>query len=151
MTCQGIRIGWAPVMTARVTYVVELGWELHMPTEYMAYVYEQLKRAGAEFGIVDVGYKAISSLRMEKRYLYWGAGHESWSDAPMILPASASACSSARGLHQNPRMEREMPPRWRHLPFAERDDNTDRHFRIVQDVVLARRICSHAAAAPGFY
>lgn len=73
MTCQDIRIGWAPVMAARVTYVGELGWELHVPTEYMAYVYEQLKQAGAAFGIVDVGYKAISSLRMEKRYLYWGA------------------------------------------------------------------------------
>jgi len=73
MTCRDIRIGWAPVMAARVTYVGELGWELHVPTEYMAYVYEQLKQAGAAFGIVDVGYKAISSLRMEKRYLYWGA------------------------------------------------------------------------------
>ncbi|MBP1872508.1 4-methylaminobutanoate oxidase (formaldehyde-forming) [Ensifer adhaerens] len=73
MTCRDIRIGWAPVMAARVTYVGELGWELHVPTEYMAYVYELLKAAGAEFGIADVGYKAISSLRMEKRYLYWGA------------------------------------------------------------------------------
>lgn len=73
MSCRNIRIGWAPVMAARVTYVGELGWELHVPTEYMAYVYEVLKEAGAEFDIADVGYKAISSLRMEKRYLYWGA------------------------------------------------------------------------------
>ena len=73
MTCRDIRIGWAPVMAARVTYVGELGWELHIPTEYMAYVYDVLREAGAEFGIADVGYKAISSLRMEKRYLYWGA------------------------------------------------------------------------------
>lgn len=73
MTCRNIRIGWAPVMAARVTYVGELGWELHVPTEYMAYVYELLKEAGTEFDIADVGYKAISSLRMEKRYLYWGA------------------------------------------------------------------------------
>jgi sarcosine dehydrogenase len=73
MTCRNIRIGWAPVMAARVTYVGELGWELHVPTEYMSYVYETLQTAGVEFGIGDVGYKAISSLRMEKRYLYWGA------------------------------------------------------------------------------
>jgi 4-methylaminobutanoate oxidase (formaldehyde-forming) len=73
MACRDIRIGWAPVMAARVTYVGELGWELHIPTEYMAYVYGVLREAGAEFGIADVGYKAISSLRMEKRYLYWGA------------------------------------------------------------------------------
>ncbi|MBN9137199.1 MAG: FAD-dependent oxidoreductase, partial [Phyllobacterium sp.] len=73
MTCRNIRIGWAPVMAARVTYVGELGWELHIPVEYMSYVYETLRTAGAEFGIANVGYKAISSLRMEKRYLYWGA------------------------------------------------------------------------------
>jgi 4-methylaminobutanoate oxidase (formaldehyde-forming) len=72
MRCRNIRIGWAPVMAARVTYVGELGWELHVPGEYMAYVYDLLKQAGAEFGIADAGYKAISSLRMEKRYLYWG-------------------------------------------------------------------------------
>jgi len=73
MTGREIRIGWAPAFAARVTYVGELGWELHVPTEYMAYVYQVLRAAGAPFGIADVGYKAISSLRMEKRYLYWGA------------------------------------------------------------------------------
>ena len=71
MTCRQIRIGYAPVMAVRITYVGELGWELHIPTEYVAYVYEALREAGAEFGITDAGYKAINSLRMEKRYLYW--------------------------------------------------------------------------------
>jgi 4-methylaminobutanoate oxidase (formaldehyde-forming) len=73
MTCRWIRIGYAPVMAARVTYVGELGWELHIPAEYIAYVYETLREAGAEFGIADAGYKAVNSLRMEKRYLYWSA------------------------------------------------------------------------------
>jgi 4-methylaminobutanoate oxidase (formaldehyde-forming) len=82
MACCDIRIGWAPVMAARVTYVGELGWELHIPCEYMAYVYEVLREAGAEFGIADVGYKAISSLRMEKRYLYWG-GDITPDDTPL--------------------------------------------------------------------
>jgi glycine cleavage system aminomethyltransferase T len=36
-------------------------------------VYETLRAAGAAFGITDAGYKAINSLRMEKRYLYWSA------------------------------------------------------------------------------
>jgi sarcosine dehydrogenase len=73
MTCRWIRVGYAPVMAARVSYVGELGWELHIATEYVAYVYETLRAAGAEFGITDAGYKAINSLRMEKRYLYWSA------------------------------------------------------------------------------
>jgi sarcosine dehydrogenase len=58
---------------AAVTYVGELGWELHVPTEYAAHVYELLWRAGQEFGIANAGYRAIDSLRLEKRYLYWGA------------------------------------------------------------------------------
>jgi 4-methylaminobutanoate oxidase (formaldehyde-forming) len=73
MTCRWIRIGYAPVMAARITYLGELGWELHIPVEYAAHVYETLRAAGAAFGITDAGYKAINSLRMEKRYVYWSA------------------------------------------------------------------------------
>jgi len=73
MSCRWIRIGYAPVMAARVTYFGELGWELHIPTEYVAHVYEMLRSAGEAFDITNAGYKAINSLRMEKRYLYWSA------------------------------------------------------------------------------
>lgn len=73
MQAREIRIGHAPVLALRVSYVGELGWELHSPTEYAAHVYEALRRAGGPFGIADVGYRAIDSLRLEKRYLYWGA------------------------------------------------------------------------------
>ena len=68
-----IRIGYAPVMAARITYLGELGWELHIPTEFVALVYETLRATGSAFGITDAGYKAINSLRMEKRYLYWSS------------------------------------------------------------------------------
>lgn len=68
-----IRIGYAPVLAVRITYVGELGWELHIPVEYAAHVYETLVAAGDEFGIADAGYRAIETLRLEKRYLYWGA------------------------------------------------------------------------------
>jgi len=73
MTARDIRIGYAPAMAYRVTYVGELGWELYIPTEYVAYVFEQLQQAGREFDIANVGYRAIDSLRIEKRYLAWGA------------------------------------------------------------------------------
>ena len=42
------------------------------PSEYLQYVYEVLQQAGEEFGITNIGYRAIDSLRMEKRYLAWG-------------------------------------------------------------------------------
>lgn len=73
MTAKEIRIGYAPVLALRVTYLGELGWELHMPVEYAAHVHEVLTEAGAEYGVKDAGYRAIESLRLEKRYLYWGA------------------------------------------------------------------------------
>ncbi len=66
-----ITIGSAPVLALRIGYVGELGWELHIPTEYAAHVYESLRVAGAPYGISDVGYRAIDTMRMEKGYLYW--------------------------------------------------------------------------------
>ena len=73
MTMREIRIGYAPVRAARVTYVGELGWALHVPSEYALHVYETLWAAGAPHGIANAGYRAIESCRLEKRYLYWGA------------------------------------------------------------------------------
>ncbi len=72
MTAKDIRIGYAPALAFRVTYIGELGWELYIPTEYMQYVYETLQEAGAEFDITNIGYRAIDSLRMEKKFLAWG-------------------------------------------------------------------------------
>lgn len=72
MSAQDIRIGYAPALAYRVTYIGELGWELYIPSEYMQYVYEVLQNAGQEFGISNIGYRAIDSLRLEKRYLAWG-------------------------------------------------------------------------------
>lgn len=73
MSAQDIRIGYAPALAYRVTYIGELGWELYIPTEYMAYVYEILHETGELDGLINAGYRAVDSLRMEKRYLAWGA------------------------------------------------------------------------------
>ena len=79
-----IEIGLAPVLAARIGYVGELGWELHVPTEYAAGVYDLLVEAGQPLGIADAGYRAIESLRLEKGYVYWGA-----EVGPEIDPFSA--------------------------------------------------------------
>ena len=72
-TVREIHIGGAPVRALRITYVGELGWELHVPTEYMLTVYETLSARGAAFGLRDAGYRAIDSLRLEKGYRAWAA------------------------------------------------------------------------------
>ena len=57
----------------RVTYVGELGWELHVPIAATGYVFDALMAAGAPFGIRPVGYRALESLRLEKGYRAWGS------------------------------------------------------------------------------
>jgi sarcosine dehydrogenase len=71
-TAREIRVAGAPVLAIRLTYVGELGWELHIPVEFAATVYDALSAAGAEHGLVDAGYRAIESLRLEKGYRAWG-------------------------------------------------------------------------------
>ncbi|MBM3568971.1 MAG: FAD-dependent oxidoreductase [Alphaproteobacteria bacterium] len=73
MRFRQLRIGYAPVLAARVTYVGELGYELHIPVEYALHVYERLIEAGAPLGLIDAGYRAIESLRLEKGYRYWSS------------------------------------------------------------------------------
>ena len=66
-----IYVAGAPVRAMRITFVGELGWELHVPTDYMVTVYDALKAAGAAHGLLDAGYRAIDSLRLEKGYRVW--------------------------------------------------------------------------------
>jgi 4-methylaminobutanoate oxidase (formaldehyde-forming) len=71
-TSREIRIGYSTVRATRLTYVGELGWELYVPTEFAVGVYEDLMREGAELGVVDAGYYAIESMRLEKGYRAFG-------------------------------------------------------------------------------
>ncbi|MGD9543803.1 MAG: FAD-dependent oxidoreductase [Methylocystis sp.] len=73
MTAREIHLAGAPVLAIRVTYVGELGWELHTPVDFAATVYDALCEAGASLGLVDAGYRAIESLRLEKGYRAWGS------------------------------------------------------------------------------
>jgi 4-methylaminobutanoate oxidase (formaldehyde-forming) len=68
LAARHIDVGYAPVLAIRVTYVGELGWELHVPAEHALGVYDDLTAAGADLGYVPVGLSAMSSLRLEKGY-----------------------------------------------------------------------------------
>ncbi|HLK00800.1 MAG TPA: aminomethyltransferase family protein, partial [Streptosporangiaceae bacterium] len=67
-----IDLGYATVRATRITYVGELGWELHVPAEFAVGVFEDLHAAGADLGLVNAGYYAIESLRLEKGYRAFG-------------------------------------------------------------------------------
>jgi len=71
-TAREIPLAYATVRAARITYVGELGWELYVPTEFAAGVYDALVAEGAALGLRHAGYHAMDSLRLEKGYRSWG-------------------------------------------------------------------------------
>ena len=72
-TSRLIDLGPATVRATRITYVGELGWELYVPAEFAAGVFAALHEAGTDRGLLNAGYYAINSLRLEKAYRAWGA------------------------------------------------------------------------------
>ncbi len=72
-TAQNLSIAAHKVLALRVSYVGELGWELHIPNGAMKAVFDALMLHGAAHGMRLCGYRAIESLRLEKGYRAWGS------------------------------------------------------------------------------
>jgi len=60
--------GWA----FRVAFTGELGWELSVPTEFVADLYERVVRAGADLGLRHAGTFAFDAARLERGFRSWG-------------------------------------------------------------------------------
>lgn len=71
-TSREVDIGYARVIANRLTYVGELGWELHIPTEFALEVYEALVEEGSAFDLRPAGYHALEHLRLERGYREYG-------------------------------------------------------------------------------
>ncbi len=95
-TARRIGVAACPVLALRITYVGELGWELHMPTDVAVTVYEALMAAGAGQGLVNAGYRAIETLRLEKGYRAWGS--DIGPDHTPVEAGLAWACKMKSGL-----------------------------------------------------
>jgi 4-methylaminobutanoate oxidase (formaldehyde-forming) len=72
-TAQTIAVGHATARALRITYVGELGWELHIPADQAATAFDTLVSAGHDLGLTHAGHYAINSLRLEKGYRAFGA------------------------------------------------------------------------------
>ncbi len=66
-----VEIAGHSVRALRVTYVGELGWELHVPMGGLGDVYDALMAADPD--LRPVGYRALDSLRLEKGYRAWSS------------------------------------------------------------------------------
>jgi len=71
-TSKEVQLGYATIRASRISYVGELGWELLIPSDMAAHVYETLVEAGQDLELTNVGMHAMNSLRIEKAYRHWG-------------------------------------------------------------------------------
>ncbi len=82
LTAQKVELGYTPLWALRVTYVGELGWDLLVPTEFGATLYEQLREAGADLGFRPTGLGALETMRLEKAFRDMGHDIDS-TDTPL--------------------------------------------------------------------
>ena len=129
-TVREIRVAGCPVRALRITYVGELGWELHLPLEHAPAVYEALHAAGARHGLRNAGYRAIETLRLEKGYRAWGA-----DIGPDHTPDEA-------GLGWAVKLDRDIDFRGRAAVEKQREDGVAKRlttFTAAPEVILSGR------------
>ncbi|HEY7042802.1 MAG TPA: FAD-dependent oxidoreductase [Nocardioidaceae bacterium] len=72
-TCRMIEADSVALLASRISYVGELGWELHVPIELGARVWRMLHEAGEPHGAVPVGIGVYATTgRIEKGYRAFG-------------------------------------------------------------------------------
>ncbi len=71
MHSRQITLAGAEIRATRITYVGELGWEMYVPVANGVTVWNALYEAGRPLGLMECGYRAIESLRLEKGYRAW--------------------------------------------------------------------------------
>ena len=112
LTCRDIQVKGTPVLASRISYVGELGWELYVPMEAAAAVWETLLDAGSSHGAVPVGIGVYGTTgRIEKGYRAFGFeldGERTIVEAGMQRPKVKSADFIGREAYLR---QREEPPK----------------------------------------
>jgi 4-methylaminobutanoate oxidase (formaldehyde-forming) len=119
-TSREVRMGTAMVRATRITYVGELGWELYVPTDLAAGVYDELFRAGSSLGVRPAGYYAIEAMRLEKGYRAFG--RELTTETGPVAAGLTFACKLSSGIDFVGRsaveQARAVTPARRIVPFV---------------------------------
>jgi glycine cleavage system aminomethyltransferase T/glycine/D-amino acid oxidase-like deaminating enzyme len=72
--CETIEVGPLRVLASRISYVGDLGWELYVPFEQGAKLWQIIAEAGAPHGIIPAGIGVYGTTgRLEKCYRAYGA------------------------------------------------------------------------------
>lgn len=83
-------VAGVPSIILRVGFVGELGYEIHVPSQFGLHVWEAIIEAGKEFALVPFGVEAQRLLRLEKKHLLPGTDTDALSnpleaDLPWIV------------------------------------------------------------------
>lgn len=116
-----VEVASGQALVLRTSFVGELGYEIYPSTDLAVDVYDALRGAGDDLGLVHAGYHALDSLRCEKGYRH--LGHDI---GPGLTPAEAGlmfAVSTRKTADFVGRsaVEASQQPRWRTV-FVRLDD-----------------------------
>ena len=71
--CRTIEVGALSVLASRISYVGDLGWELYVPIEQGARLWDIIAEAGAPYGVLPAGIGVYGTTgRLEKCYRAYG-------------------------------------------------------------------------------
>ena len=72
LSAMQIEIAGVSAWALRVSYVGELGWELHLPIDGLLSVYQALIKCGEDLSVGHFGAFATDAMRLEKGFRAWG-------------------------------------------------------------------------------
>jgi glycine cleavage system aminomethyltransferase T/glycine/D-amino acid oxidase-like deaminating enzyme len=108
-TCKTIEVGPLKVLASRISYVGDLGWELYVPMEQGAQLWDALWEAGQSHGLIPVGIGVYGTTgRLEKGYRGFGAEletHYNVVEAGMTPPKVKDADFIGKEAHLKHRAE----------------------------------------------
>lgn len=73
LSCREMEVTGTKAMVARISLTGELGYEINVPVTHQSALYAALMKAGKDSGLVNIGNRALDSLRLEKNYGIWNA------------------------------------------------------------------------------
>ncbi len=110
-TCRDLEVGSLSVLASRISYVGELGWELHIAMEQGGRLWDLVREAGQSHGAVPVGLGVYGTTgRIEKGYRAHGAELDTERtivEAGMMRPKVKDADFVGRDAYLK---QRENPP-----------------------------------------
>jgi len=115
-TCRHAKLAGHDLMILRLTFVGELGFELHVPSGSAVEVYEAVMKAGADLSsskrvpVANAGYRAIDSMSAEKGFRHW---HADLSNADTPFEAGIGFTALAKLKTDTPFLGREALERQR--------------------------------------